>query len=265
MRPTLTTTAIASLIESGTNQMLLLDPAGRAQLLQFTGKSIELNVADPHLFCTVLIEPEGLRYTVQSGPADHPFDPDSGSTARVTGRCAAFIAAWSKGDPHAFDIRIHGDESVVTAVFAVLQNLQPDLTGPLSRVVGTQIAGAAHTAASAALRAGQELVGNVAAAATSHNDGADGTNDATGTQAANTDPLSAGIAGVRSGVTTLVVSIHKNRTIWLKSPAKRHGPVLGPLWPEGHGALESAPSQDRRFGGQPRRRPNQTRWNATRP
>lgn len=127
--PTLLAAATA-VVETGLNQALELDPAGRQALLAVLERPVQLTITTPGtLFCSLSRNGERVRVSSQ---------PETGPALTLTGKPLAF-AALATGDDRVFSdnrLSISGDSALALQLQQALKQLNPDWEAAMARHVG---------------------------------------------------------------------------------------------------------------------------------
>jgi len=122
------------ILGSAGNLALRLDPLSAARLEALDGRTLRFEIATPGR-----TEPRILTLSVNDGQiqwlarsTDQPNVIVSGSLPAIAGLLA---------NPEATtDVFIDGDESILTEFGDLLKRFEPDLAGPVSELVGTELA-----------------------------------------------------------------------------------------------------------------------------
>ncbi len=161
--PTPLEEGLARLLGELTSQTLKLDPASHPRLEALAGTRIRFDLLPPALPGVPSPGPRPMLLTVHPDGLD--LRPDDGQQAHAVVRgTLPEIAAGVFGGPAGSGkgLRIEGDEAALQSVSALFRDLEPDLAGPLSGLLGREAAdnllGAAE-AGLAFLRSAAESVG----------------------------------------------------------------------------------------------------------
>jgi len=127
--PTLLAAATA-IVETGLNQALALDPAGRQGLLAALERPVQLTITTPApLFCSLSRNGERIRVSSQ---------PEAEPALTVTGKPLAF-AALATGDDRVFSdgrLQASGDSTLALQLQQALKHLNPDWEAAMARHMG---------------------------------------------------------------------------------------------------------------------------------
>ncbi len=127
--PTLLAAATA-IVETGLNQALELDPAGRQELLAVLEHPVQLTITTPgSLFCSLSRNGERIRVSSQ---------PEAEPALTLAGKPLAF-AALATGDDRVFSddrLRITGDGALAVRLQQALKRLNPDWEAAMARHMG---------------------------------------------------------------------------------------------------------------------------------
>ncbi len=106
------------------------DPSLRARLQALEGQCVEVQCTTPPVTWHILIE--GGEAATRPGPAPAP-------QVVVRGHALALAAALTPGDAGT-QLEISGDNTLLTDLLHILRSFQPDLAGPMSRLLGADTA-----------------------------------------------------------------------------------------------------------------------------
>jgi len=127
--PTLLAAATA-IVETGLNQALALDPAGRQKLLTALERPVQLTITIPGtLFCSLSRNGERIRVSSQ---------PGTEAALTLAGKPLAFVAL-ATGDDRVFGdgrLQISGDPARAQQLQQALKQLNPDWEAAMARHMG---------------------------------------------------------------------------------------------------------------------------------
>jgi len=138
--------ALAQWCEAVVNGALSLDPVAEVRIRRLDGRSFAIVSTAPEE--TFVVRCVGARLLVARAAIDKP-------NVIVTGTSQALLAALTGfGTP---DVMVEGDEALLAELRGVLRDLQPDLTRPLTPLLGAEPAAALSGFVSAGTKLARSL------------------------------------------------------------------------------------------------------------